>query len=151
MNVSHLHWDEENLQENQQDLDNTPARMIVDEPKTPFVHNTQAPPLELEDFQLDASAPSIQETTKTNTIANARGSQVPCEVTPASERVTVPKPPLAPIDLSKLDEAERAEVEAEEARHAEFDRKRHKLYDNEGGALKMAMKMPIEDEEEEES
>lgn len=43
-----LHWDEENLQENQQDLDNTPARMIVDEPKTPFVHNTQAPPLELE-------------------------------------------------------------------------------------------------------
>ena len=48
MSNASLQWDEHNLQENQDERDNTAERMKIDEPKTPFVHTTSAPPMDEE-------------------------------------------------------------------------------------------------------
>lgn len=141
-----LQWDEHNLQENQEDLDNTEARMVIDEPKTPFVHGASSPTMEEEGFDLDGDVPP-PETTLSNTLANARTKARADELSDrlrAAEAAMAarPYPPVPPLDLESLDDEE---VQAQQ-RHAAFDRKRHQHYGNEAAALKQAQALE-EDEE----
>jgi len=138
-----LQWDEYNLQENQEDLDNTEPRMIIDEPKTPFVHGASEPPMEDDAFDLDDKAPSPAATVS-NTQANARTRERTAELadTLRTTEPPVPRPHVVPIDLEQLnDEGMQAE-----ARHAAFDLKRHQHYGNEAAALKMAANLPDDDD-----
>lgn len=166
---NHLQWDEHNLQENQDERDNTAERMKIDEPKTPFVHTTSAPPMDEETFDLDDRAPPVSATsmgasnpmpavssstdhadaTHANTLANARSAQRTEELVHAVRPMPTSDsaPMQAPIDLNKINE----ELEDERARHSAFSEKRHQHYGNEAAALKMAALLPDEDEDEDES
>ncbi|WFD19238.1 hypothetical protein MCAP1_001461 [Malassezia caprae] len=138
-----LQWDEYNLQENQEDLDNTEPRMIIDEPKTPFVHGASEPPMEDDAFDLDDKAPPPTATVS-NTMANARTKERAAELadTLRTTEAPVPRPHVVPIDLERINDEEMQE----EARHASFDQKRHQHYGNEAAALKMAAALPEDDE-----
>lgn len=144
-----LQWDEYNLQENQDDLDNTEPRMIVDEPKTPFVHGASEPPMDEDAFELDSHAPPPppEMTTVSNTLANARTKERTAELanTLRSEPPTsVPRPSMVPIDLERIHDEE-ADAQA---RHSAFDKKRHQHYGNEAAALKLAAALDDEEEED---
>ncbi|WFD30004.1 hypothetical protein MSPP1_001017 [Malassezia sp. CBS 17886] len=152
---NHLHWDESNLQLNEDERDNADPRMVIDEPKTPFVHSANAPPLDDESFQLDgddsaaetaAVAPSSvadpslnPDLVAANTRANS-GSLLVDEEQDLERTVVTPKQ-HAPSS---------SEPEEDEAKHAAFEEKRHRHYGNEAQVLRIAAALATQEEDQEE-
>jgi len=142
-----LQWDEYNLQENQDDLNNTEPRMTIDEPKTPFVHGASEPPMDDDAFDLDGKTPPPPTATLSNTLANARSKERSAELADTLRTTEPPvaaaRPHVVPVDWERArDDETQAEV-----RHAVFDQKRHQHYGNEAAALKMAAALPDEDDD----
>ncbi|CCF51383.1 hypothetical protein NDA11_000900 [Ustilago hordei] len=73
--ANRLQWDETNLTLHEIEREHQEARMKIDEPKTPFVHDTALGPVGDDDlFDLDGAAPrrgSVADQLAANTSANA--------------------------------------------------------------------------------
>lgn len=157
-----LHWDESNLEEHEIEREHA-TRMVIDEPKTPFVHSASVPPVDDDNFSLGSSAgqgsgfaPAAlgeklqrvaheSDPVALNTRANASSHLVGAELTDAArERQTsVPE-----ADEEPLRDQECASLLTAEAKHAEFSEKRHRHYGNEAQALKLAATLADPEEED---
>lgn len=152
---AHLHWDEHNLEEHEQEREHA-TRMTIDEPKTPFVHSASVPPMDDDNFSLGASASggvapaALDERLKrvadaddpvaANTRANAGSHLTGAERSDAyrERRTSIPA----------ADDEPAAMDQETKAKHAEFSEKRHRHYGNEAQALKLAASLAVEEDDD---
>ncbi|PKI82892.1 hypothetical protein MVES1_003642 [Malassezia vespertilionis] len=142
---SQLHWDEGNLDVNQYERDNTAARMKIDEPKTPFVHSTSAPPLEEEGFDLDMDPDARPRTASVVRDDDLLDREQVAANTKANAQQSASVPLVAPHAVAPAPSF--TEKGTQQLHHAEFQEKRHHHYGDEAQALKMAAQLPEEEDE----
>ncbi|WFD36248.1 hypothetical protein MCUN1_003126 [Malassezia cuniculi] len=171
---SHLHWDEHNLTEHEIEREHS-TRMIIDEPKTPFVHSASVPSMDDDNFSIGASvqppaavSPEAldeklqryveEDPVVANTRANASTNAIGAELKKAGNGHSATVPGDDGVDQDEEHAKHATDPEGKhitallttpaEARHAEFTEMRHRHYGNEAQALKLAAQLAEEEDDD---